>query len=194
MDSSRLALAASVALSLVGGSALSQDHQGHGSHLGSVKFATSCDPKVQPQFDEAVAMLHSFYYGAAEKAFRGVLARDPACTIATWGLASILMRNPLSGQGALPKAAEAAQAAIDQGRRTPPKTQRERDYIEAVAAYYVDFPSRSEGQRQEARSKAYEALAAKYPQDDEAQIFSALYIAGTQRQADQTYGAYLKAA
>jgi hypothetical protein len=31
-------------------------------------------------------------------------------------------------------------------------------------------------------------------EDDEAQIFNALYIAGTQTQADQTYAAYLKAA
>src|SRR2546429_537549 len=44
------------------------------------------------------------------------------------------------------------------------------------------------------RAQAYEALAAKYPKDDEAQIFYALYIAGTQLQSDQTYGAYLKAA
>ena len=45
-----------------------------------------------------------------------------------------------------------------------------------------------------ARAKAYEALAARYPNDDEAQIFYALYLAGTQSQADQTYAAYLKAA
>ncbi len=42
--------------------------------------------------------------------------------------------------------------------------------------------------------RLYEALAARYPDDDEAQIFSALYIAGTQLQSDQTYAAYLKAA
>src|SRR5215210_6025751 len=193
MQPRKLAVAVSLALSVICASALSQDHEGHGQ-LGSVKFATSCDAKVQPQFEIAVAMLHSFYYSAAEKAFRDVLARDPSCTIATWGVASILMSNPLAGQGASPKRAEVAQAAIAQGRRTPPKTQRERDYIEAVAEYYRDFSSRSERSRQESRSKAYEALAAKYPQDDEAQIFSALYIAGTQTQADQTYAAYLKAA
>ena len=44
------------------------------------------------------------------------------------------------------------------------------------------------------RAQAFEALAAKYPDDDEAQIFAALYIAGTQTQSDQTYAAYLKAA
>ena len=162
--------------------------------LGKVSFPTSCDPKVQPAFERAVAMLHSFWYSAAEKAFREVLKNDPQCAIATWGIASILMTNPLAGQGALPKGAEAAQAAIDEGRRIGAKTQRERDYIEAVAAYYQDFAARPEKERQAARARAYEALAQRYPNDDEAQIFSALYTAGTQAQADQTYAAYLKAA
>src|SRR4029450_5305956 len=74
------------------------------------------------------------------------------------------------------------------------QTHRERDYIDAVAAYYEDFANRPERARQDARAKAYEALAAKYPDDDEAQIFAALYVASTQTQADQTYAAYLKAA
>lgn len=162
--------------------------------LGKVSFPTSCDPKVQPAFERAVAMLHSFWYSAGEKAFRDVLKNDPQCAIATWGIASILMSNPLAGQGASPKGAEQAQAAIDDGRRVGAKTQRERDYIEAAAAYYQDFATRPERERQVVRAKAYEALAQRYPADDEAQIFSALYIAGTQTQADQTYAAYLKAA
>src|SRR4029077_11707330 len=166
----------------------------HGAHLGKVSFPTSCDPKVQPAFERAVAMLHSFWYSAGEKAFRDVLKDDPQCAIAAWGIASILMSNPLAGQGASPKGAEQAQAAIDEGRRIGAKTERERDYIEAVAAYYKDFATRSERERQASRAKAYEALAQRYPADDEAQIFYALYLAGTQTQADQTYAAYLKAA
>jgi tetratricopeptide (TPR) repeat protein len=162
--------------------------------LGKVSFPTSCSPKAQPAFERAVAMLHSFWYSAGEKAFRDVLAVDPQCAIATWGIASILMSNPLAGQGAAPKGAEQAQAAIDEGRRIGAKSARERDYIEAVAAYYKDFATRSEADRQVSRAQAYEALAQRYPADDEAQILSALYTAGTQTQADQTYAAYLKAA
>ena len=56
------------------------------------------------------------------------------------------------------------------------------------------FATRSERERQVARAQAYERLAKKYPTDDEAQIFYALYLAGTQTQADQTYAAYLRAA
>jgi tetratricopeptide (TPR) repeat protein len=139
-------------------------------------------------------MLHSFWFNEGEKAFREVLKADPQCAIATWGIASILMYNPLQGQGATAKGAEQAQAAIDEGRRIGAKSQRERDYIEAVAAYYKDFATRPERERQVVRAQAFEALAQRYPADDEAQIFSALYIAGTQTQADQTFAAYTKAA
>jgi len=104
------------------------------------------------------------------------------------------MSNPLQGIGASLKSAELAQAAINKGRNMGAKTQREREYLEAVAAYYEDFANRPERARQLARAKAYEALAAKYPDDDEAQIFYALYLAGTQTASDQTYSAYLKAA
>ena len=41
--------------------------------LGKVSFPTSCDPKVQVQFERGVAMLHSFWYSAGEKMFRDVL-------------------------------------------------------------------------------------------------------------------------
>ena len=190
----RLSLLSFVAALAVHGVAQAHDTDSQTGPLGKVSFATSCDPKVQASFERAVAMLHSFWYSAGEKAFRDVLVEDPKCAIATWGIASILMSNPLAGQGATPKGAEQAQAAIDEGRRVGAKTERERDYIEAVAAYYKDFATRPERERQLARAKAYESLAQKYPNDDEAQIFFALYTAGTQTQADQTYAAYLKAA
>lgn len=193
MKVSRMVVVLFTALSLTSGTALSHEDEGKGQ-LGRVKFANSCDPKVQPLFETGVAMLHSFWYSAGEKTFRDVLKQDPTCAIANWGIAAILMSNPLAGVGASPKAAAVAQEAIDQARRVAPKTQRERDYVEAVAAYFRDFSTRSERSRQTSRAKAFEELAARYPDDDEARIFSALYIAGTQTQADQSYASYLKAA
>ena len=140
-------------------------------------------------------MLHSFWYSAGEKAFRDVLQGR-----------SRNARSPLGNR--LDPDVESAGRAGRIARRAPSRhrqrstrdaasarrRERERDYIEAVAAYYKDFATRPEKERQAARAKAYEALAKRYPDDDEAQIFSALYIAGTQTQADQTYAAYLKAA
>jgi tetratricopeptide (TPR) repeat protein len=162
--------------------------------LGAVDFQNSCSPAVQETFQRAVAMLHSFRYGEAEKTFRQVLAQDPTCAIATWGIAAILMSNPLAGIGPSPEWAERAQTAIAEGRRLGAKTPRERDYIDAVAAYYEDWANRPERVRQQARARAFEALAARYPPDDEAQIFYALYLAATQSLADPSYKNYLDAA
>ena len=188
-----IAAAAALTMVLAGPSLGHEVEEGKGQ-LGKVNFTNSCDAKVQQELQRAVAMLHSFWFSAGEKTFRHVLDDDPSCGIATFGIAAILMNNPLAGQGASPKDAASAQAAIDQGRRVGAKTQRERDYIEAAASYYADFAGKPERVRQAARAQAFEALAAKYPQDDEAQIFAALYVAGTQSQADQSYAAYLKAA
>jgi len=43
------------------------DHEHDHSHaapekLGKVRFATSCQPEVQPAFERGVALLHSFAY------------------------------------------------------------------------------------------------------------------------------------
>jgi tetratricopeptide (TPR) repeat protein len=164
------------------------------TQLGKVDFQNSCSPAVQETFLRGVAMLHSFWFAEGEKTFREVLAKDPSCAIATWGIAALLMSNPLAGAGSGPQWAERAQAAIDQGKKIGAKTPRERDYLDAVASYYEDWANRPERARQANRARAFEALAAKYPGDDEAQIFYALYLAGTQSPADQSYKAYLTAA
>jgi tetratricopeptide (TPR) repeat protein len=180
-----------IALSLaVAGAAFAQS----GDQLGKVEFPNSCSLAVQEKLLRGIKMLHSFYYSATQRAFENVAAEDNSCAIAAWGYASILMANPLQGVGASPKDAPRAQAVIEKGRKMAAKTERERDYLEAVAAYYEDFANRPERTRQLARAKAYEALAAKYPDDDEAQIFYALYLTATQQASDQTYSAYLKAA
>jgi hypothetical protein len=185
-----LALAASAALAHDDDPAKNPSYQ----QLGEVHFANSCNPAVQQKLLRGIAMLHSFWFSAAEETFQQVAAEDSQCVLAAWGFASILMANPLDGAGPPAKQAPRAQEAIDKGRRMGGKTQRERDYLEAVAAYYEDFANRPERARSAARAKAYEALATKYPQDDEAQIFHALYVASTQLQSDQTYAASLKAA
>ena len=189
----KLAVVLAAALPLVCMPAAAHGDEGKG-HLGKVEFPNSCSPAVQQDLHRAIAMLHSFWYSEGLVTFKSVRDRDPGCALAGWGSASLLMNNPLAGQGASEKAAQDAQALIEWARNAGAKTQRERDYVEAVAAYYKDFASRPERARQLTRSDAYRALAAKYPDDDEAQIFNALYLAGTQAQSDQTYSAYLQAA
>jgi len=177
---------------LFAASAFAHEEDAGKGQLGKVNFPSSCSPKVQAKVTRGVAMLHSFWFPAAEAEFQEIANEDPNCAIAAWGFASVLMNNPFVGL-VPPKEVERAQAAIAKGRQMK-ASQRDKDYLEAVAAYWEDFANRPQPQRALARSKAYEALAAKYPKDDEAQIFNALYLIGIQQASDQTYGNSLKAA
>jgi hypothetical protein len=154
--------------------------------LGTVSFANSCNAAVQPQLERAVALLHSFWWSQGGKAFHDVLDQDKTCAIADWGVATILISNPF-GAGPTPEQAQRAQDAIAQARAIGAKTERERGYIEAIAAYYDHFAERSHGERLRALSDAFVALAQRFPDDDEAQIFSALYLAATQPPSDKTF-------
>ena len=166
----------------------------HGSEqLGKVSFASSCQPAVQPTLERAVALLHSFWFRESERTFREVLARDPDCAVAGWGIASTLIGNTFA-TGPNPTQAQQAKEAIERARATGRKTERERNYIEAIAQYYDQYPSKPHMQRMKALSDAFELVAKRFPEDDEAQIFSGVYLTATQPLTDQTYAAALKAA
>jgi hypothetical protein len=140
-----------------------------------------------------VALLHSFSWQEGEKAFREVLENDPNCAIATWGIASILIGNTF-GVGPTPEEAQKAKEAIARGRAIGPKTERERFYIEAVAEYYDRFSDRPHGARMKLLANAFEIVAKRFSDDDEAQIFYAIYLTATQQPTDKTYASALKAA
>src|SRR5688572_12978697 len=89
--------AALVALSLLPMALHSQEHAhpvGQ-ERLGTVHFPTSCAKAVAPQFDRAVALLHSFEFGQSINAFQDVLAADSSCAMAWWGIALSRWSNPM---------------------------------------------------------------------------------------------------
>src|SRR3954470_6728196 len=161
--------------------------------LGKVSFANSCQPAVQPALERGVALLHSFWFRESDAAFRDVLARDPDCAIAGWGIASALIGNTFAA-GPSPAQAQQAKEAIERARASGRATDREKNFIEAVGQYYDAYPAQPHPQRMKALSDAFELVAKRFPQDDEAQIFSAVYLTATQSLSDQTYTAALKAA
>ena len=105
--------------------------------LGKVIFPTSCDAKVQAQFERGVAMLHSYWFTEGRKAFDAVIQQDPACAMAYWGLAVNYLGNSLAAAPSA-KDAVAASEALEKGRAVGAKTQRERDWIDAISVYYRD--------------------------------------------------------
>jgi hypothetical protein len=160
--------------------------------LGKVNFPTSCDPAVQAQFERGVALLHSFWFPEGRRTLLEVIKADPSCSIAYWGLGVNRMLNPFGGQPAENVLLE-GQAAVDKALATPAKTQRERDYVDAIAALYTHdrAPWRERVLRYE---KAMEQLAQRYPEDKEATIFYALALNVAADLNDKTYARQLKAA
>jgi tetratricopeptide (TPR) repeat protein len=161
--------------------------------LGKVHFPVSCSAVAQEQFDRAVALLHSFWLDEAAKAFAAIAQADPGCAMAHWGTAMTLFGNPftwpLSGK-ALPDGS----AAVEKAKAAQAKTQRERDYLGAVEAFYKDWDKVDHRTRALAYVKAMEELAQRYPEDTEASVFYALALDVTALPTDKTYANQLKAA
>ncbi|SDT60263.1 tetratricopeptide repeat protein [Bradyrhizobium canariense] len=160
--------------------------------LGTVHFETSCNPEAQKLFDRGMLYQHSFWYRASQREFEGVLKADPQCGIADWGIALSLLWNPHTPPPAK-NLAEGA-AALAKAKSIGAKTQRERDYIDALSAMYADYDKVDHRTRMLAYTKAMEQLAQRYPDDDEAQIYYALALNTSASPSDKTYANQLKGA
>jgi len=160
--------------------------------LGKVNFETSCKPDAQKHFNRAMLYQHSFWYRASQQAFEDVLKADPECGIAYWGIALSLLWNPHVPTPA--KNLTDGAAMIAKGKSVGAKSQRERDYIDALAVMYADHEKVPHGARVQAYLKAMEALAARYPNDDEAQIFYGITLNVAASPNDKTYANQLKGA
>jgi tetratricopeptide (TPR) repeat protein len=144
-----------------------------GERLGTVSFAVSCAPAVRVQFNRGVALLHDFWYEEARPQFKRILAADPSCAMAHWGLAmsqfhQIWDRPDAAAMAAGWREMQAAQTQL-------PKSPRERAYIAALSDFFR--PGKEEFQ---ARIDAYAAsmgrLYGQYPQDVDAGAFYALSL------------------
>jgi hypothetical protein len=186
-------LLAIVLAAVVAGAAGTHPASAQVEKLGRVSFPTSCSPAAQPQFDRAVALLHSFWFPHAIKGFNDVAQADPSCGIAHWGAAVAWLGNPLAGPP-VARGLQEGSAAVARAKAAGAKTPRELDYIAAIEVFYKDHATVDHRTRALAYEKAMESLAARYPQDREAAIFYALALNITLDPADKSYGNQLKAA
>src|SRR5215211_7532178 len=85
--------------------------------IGTVSFETSCAPATKTKFNEAVALLHSFWFAESRAIFENVLKDDPNCAMSYWGMALTHWGNPFAGQRA-PQTIANGKAAIDKGLAT----------------------------------------------------------------------------
>ena len=192
----RLVVTATLALLIGSVSGFAQETHPHkhplSEKLGKVNFATSCTKPAQQKFNRAVALLHSFWYDEAEKEFNAVTQTDPKCTMGHWGVAMSLY-HPL---WAPPLAVELqrAAAAMEKANAAAAPTQREKDYLAAIATYYRDADKIDHRTRALAYEKAMEQMYVRYPQDQEAAVFYSLALLGTSLPTDKTFANQKKAA
>ena len=159
---------------------------------GEVNFQISCGPAVQKTFKEAVWTLHSFWYPEALKGFTAVTEAEPGCAMGYWGIA-MSHWYPLwfpPSPAALKAGAEAVEKAVAAG----PKTEREKDYIVAIAAFYRDSDKLDHQTRAVAYEKAMEQVYLRYPEDREAAVFYGLALNASALPTDKTYANQRKAA
>ncbi len=176
-----------VALSLVPCS-LAQESHDHPApeKLGKVTFSTSCQPSVQDKFERGVALLHSFAYGPARKAFQEVASQDPQCAMAHWGIAMSyyhqLWEPPtaadvqLSGRQEITLAQSEGTASL-----------RDRQWISALALIFQDSPGVPYGTRVVQYAHAMGAMARDNKDDVETQVFYALALLASASPADKAH-------
>ena len=172
-----------------------EEHQHHHDadkeKVGTVNFPVQCSAESQKQFSRAVALLHSFAYEEAERAFSDIVAKDEKCAMAYWGIA-MSYYHPL---WAPPSQAEFAKgsAAVSKAKALLKDSQKEKDYIMAIDGYYKDADRLSHSERALVFHKAIEQMYQRYPEDIEAAAFYALSLNATASAKDKTYANQKKA-
>lgn len=165
------------------------------AQIGStdVHFATSCDASTAENFNRGVALLHSFWFDEAIRTFEEVLASDPNCAIAHWGIAMAHWGNPFAGQRNGAQLARGL-AVVETAQRTGAPSAREAALIDAVTILFSSNQPGTQGARTAAYEEAMAAIAGANPNDDELQIFYALAINQTASPSDKSFSQQLKAA
>src|SRR5438067_10116786 len=181
-------LAAIVVAGIVAASVVADEPE----KIGQVRFAVSCRADVQKPFERAVALLHSFWYLEAAKAFTAVAQADPDCAIAYWGLALTNWTQIWSPPP--PPALKRGWEAVEKAKAASAKTARERDFVAAAEAFFKDADKVDHRTRALAYGKVMEQMAQRYPNEREVMAFYALSLQATADPHDKTYASQKRSA
>jgi len=171
------------------------DHAKPGEKLGAVSFATSCAPAEQPAFNRAMAMLHSFWFTEAHKAFSAVASADSGCAMAHWGVAMTMWGNPFVRQPIGAEQQREGVAAAGRAAALSSRTQhREQMYIDAALALWRDADKADHLTRLTRHAEAMKKLYDAHPEDPEAAMFYARALIANAAPTDREFRNQLLAA
>jgi tetratricopeptide (TPR) repeat protein len=143
--------------------------------LGDYHFAiTTTNAEAQTYFDQGIRLLYGFNHDEAARYFRRAAELDPQAAMPYWGLA--LSIGPNYNDTAVDEnRARATQEAVRNAQqRLSAASERERDYVAAIALRYASADPNSDWLAfHRTYSDAMRAMVAKYPDDlDAATMFA----------------------
>ncbi len=143
---------------------------GMGEHSHPI---TTRDPWAQRYFDQGLVLDFAFNHAESRRSFKAAQTLDGDCAMCFWGEALALGPNinvTSNGKAIMSDEAQLdAHAAIQRAIALKPgATERERDYIDALAARYNGDPTSPREPQDLAYAEAMRGLYQKYPDDDDA--------------------------
>ncbi len=128
---------------------------------------TTSSERAQLFFDQGLKLTYGFNHQEALRAFKEAARLDPDCAMAYWGWALVLGPNlnlPMQPE-VVDQAHEAIQLAVARKDRV---SQKERDFIDALARRYARDGAAERLYLDVEYADAMGELSARYPEDDEA--------------------------
>ena len=135
-----------------------------GSHQHRI---TTSSPDAQKYFDQGLAFAYAFNHAEAIRAFRHAAELDRDCALCHWGIAFAL--GPNINAPITEEAAREAWPAIQRARELAPKaSDKERAFIDALAARYAEDPRAARAPLDAAYAKAMRSVTERFADDDDA--------------------------
>lgn len=150
------------------------------SGLGAVRHPISTrNPAAQRYFDQGLALTYGFNHEAAIGAFRAAQELDPQCAMCFWGEA--YAHGPNINAPMDPRANDRTLAVLKRamalrGQASP----REQALIEALGTRYSADPNADRPALDKAYAAAMEAVAQRFPKDDDIAVLAAEATMDTQ--------------
>jgi len=158
---------------------------------GTVQFSDGCSPKLDTLIGFGIALIHHMTYEDAEYTFSKVIELDKDCFWGYWGKAMTYVHplwpdipdNNMLNDGFV----------LSQNALKLAKTEKEKLYGAAIAAFFEDGINKTEPERLIAFNDGWKLASKELPEDIEARMFSVLSMLAVASPYDKTYKVQLEA-
>lgn len=152
---------------------------------GTVQFSDGCSPKLDTLISFGIALIHHMTYEDAEYTFDRVIELDKDCFWGYWGKAMTLI-HPLWPD--VPDSVTLEKGyLLSQNALSLAKTEKEKLYASAVAAYFEAGYNKTEFERLSAFNNGWKIASKILTEDIEARMFSVLTMLATVPPTDKSY-------